>query len=180
MNLVQCTEAALTLTAAELRRRACVVQKLDPVAPVRGYPGRIGQVIVSLLVNAAQAIPEKSTRPAEIRVATRMADDDRVVVEVSDTGTGIAPEVLKRIFEPFFTTKPRGVGTGLGLALAKRAVSEMGGDILCESALGTGTTFRVISPAVQPLDSRKPHARRPARPAGPAAVGGTAPPPAQT
>jgi CheY-like chemotaxis protein len=83
----------------------------------------------------------------EIRVATRTDGPGRVVVEIADTGAGIAPELVDRIFEPFFTTKPVGVGTGLGLSICRGIVTALGGDITVESTPGAGTTFRVVLPA---------------------------------
>jgi len=73
-------------------------------------------------------------------------DEERVVVEVSDNGLGIDPQVIDRIFEPFFTTKPAGQGTGLGLYIARAIVNDLGGQIEVESALGRGTTVRIILP----------------------------------
>src|SRR6185295_12739519 len=83
----------------------------------------------------------------EIRV-TAVGEGDRVVVEVRDTGVGIAPEVLGRVFDPFFTTKPRGVGTGLGLPISRGIVKSFGGEITVASAVDAGTTFRVSLPAL--------------------------------
>jgi signal transduction histidine kinase len=73
-----------------------------------------------------------------------------VVIEVSDTGMGIAPEALARIFEPFYTTKPPGEGTGLGLSVSYGIVQAHGGEITVRSAPGAGTTFAVALPAVPP------------------------------
>jgi len=84
--------------------------------------GRLTQVFVNLLVNAAQAIPDGEANDNEIRITTR-EESGRVVVEIRDTGTGIAPEDLPRIFEPFFTTKAKGVGTGLGLSISHTIVT---------------------------------------------------------
>src|SRR5581483_8283132 len=72
-----------------------------------------------------------------------------VVVEVSDTGAGMAPEIAARIFDPFFTTKPEGVGTGLGLAICHRIVTRAGGEIAVQSQPGQGTRFRVTLPRAQ-------------------------------
>ncbi len=99
----------------------------------------IGQVLANLVLNAAQAMPERGA----IRVAASCRGD-RVVIEVSDSGPGIEPEVLSRVFDPFFTTKRR--GTGLGLAIARRNVESHGGEIRVESRPGGGTSFRVELP----------------------------------
>jgi two-component system cell cycle sensor histidine kinase/response regulator CckA len=69
-----------------------------------------------------------------------------VIVEITDTGSGIAPEVLSRIFEPLFTTKRIGTGSGLGLTITRGIVTSLGGTIEVESTLGEGSTFRVVFP----------------------------------
>jgi CheY-like chemotaxis protein len=105
-------------------------------------------VFLNLIVNAAQSIPEGHTDLNEIRIRTYPSDRDRaVVVEISDTGSGIEPEVMSRLFTPFFTTKPQGVGTGLGLAICQRIVTALGGEISVTSAIGKGTMFHVRIPA---------------------------------
>ena len=142
-------ELALSLADVELRHRAVVVKDYEPGLKVLGDETRLGQVFLNLLVNAAQAIPEGRTQSHEIRVTTRRDDRGQVVVSVSDTGSGISPEVLPRIFEPFFTTKPVGMGTGLGLSICHSYVQAMGGEILVQSELGHGTTFEVLLPSAQ-------------------------------
>jgi two-component system NtrC family sensor kinase len=76
-------------------------------------------------------------------------DEDKVVVEVSDTGVGIPPENLAKIFEPFFTTKEIGRGTGLGLAVCYGILTEHGGSLDVQSTVGTGTTFTITLPAIK-------------------------------
>ncbi|HEX8436418.1 sensor histidine kinase, partial [Archangium sp.] len=137
-------DLVLSIAAAEVRHRARVVKDYDPVPAVLGDETRLGQVLLNLLINAAQAIPEGQARQHELRISTRQDEQGRVVVAVSDTGQGIAPEVLPRIFEPFFTTKPVGVGTGLGLSICHSYVQAMGGDIRVRSEVGRGTTFEVV------------------------------------
>jgi CheY-like chemotaxis protein/anti-sigma regulatory factor (Ser/Thr protein kinase) len=107
----------------------------------------LGQVFLNLLVNAAQALPEGQADRNAIRVRTAVSADGRVMIDVEDTGPGISPEHVRRLFTPFFTTKPVGVGTGLGLSICHRIVSGMNGHIEVDTAVGRGTTFRVIVPA---------------------------------
>jgi CheY-like chemotaxis protein len=116
---------------------------------VDGNDSRLGQVFLNLIVNAAQAIPEGDTARQEIRVTTFNYRDDRVAIEVRDTGSGISEALRAKIFDPFFTTKPAGVGTGLGLAICHRLISAMNGTIEVESELGKGTLFRVILPVAR-------------------------------
>jgi CheY-like chemotaxis protein len=132
-----------------VRHRARLVREYAEVPAVWANEARLGQVFVNLLVNAAHAIPEQSAqgaRPHEIHVRTR-ASGPWVVVEIEDSGAGIAPQHRSRIFDPFFTTKPVGQGTGLGLSICHSIVTALGGKIELESEPGRGTTFRVLLPA---------------------------------
>jgi PAS domain S-box-containing protein len=139
--------AALNLAQNELRHRARLVTRFDPVPAVRAGEFEVGQVVVNLLVNAAHAIPEGASDRNEIRVSTRTAADGAAVVEVQDTGQGIAAEHLGRIFEPFFSTKALGKGSGLGLTVCHGIVAALDGRIEVESTPGRGATFRVVLPA---------------------------------
>lgn len=129
----------------------------DPrLDPVRADRGKIEQVIMNLVVNARDAMAQGG----RIAIATQNAEfatpqlhgrfavppGRYVRVTVADEGSGIAPDVLGKIFEPFFTTKRVGEGTGLGLSTAYGIVKQTGGYILCESVVGTGTTFTIYLP----------------------------------
>ena len=148
-------EGCLRMTANLTAARARVTRALGEVPPVRATEARIAQVVLNLVVNAAQAIPEGRPAEHEIRVATRVLSEDRIEIEVRDTGGGIAPELLPRIFDPFFTTKAPGEGTGLGLSICHGIVAGLGGEIRVESAVGAGTAFRVLLPAVRPDGSAR-------------------------
>jgi CheY-like chemotaxis protein/anti-sigma regulatory factor (Ser/Thr protein kinase) len=130
------------MTAHEVRHRATVVKVLEPVPLVVGDRGRLVQVFVNLLVNAAHAIPPGHADEYEIVVSTRVRDG-MVEAEVADSGTGIPRESVDRIFEPFYTTKPVGEGTGLGLAICHGIVTSYGGEILVSSTPGRGSVFTV-------------------------------------
>ncbi len=140
-------QSAIGLASNEIRRRARLAVDPGEVPPVVAGEHRLGQVLVSLLINAAQAIPEGRAPENLVRAATATAPDGRAVIEISDTGAGIAPEVLPRIFDPFFTTKPVGVGTGLGLSICHGIVRQLGGEISVKSEPGKGATFRILLPA---------------------------------
>jgi CheY-like chemotaxis protein/anti-sigma regulatory factor (Ser/Thr protein kinase) len=146
VDLRRLAESSIHLAAHELSRRARVVRDLGPVPPVRANEARIGQVLLNLLVNAAQALPEDGAAGHEVRISTRTDAAGRAVVVVSDTGPGIPPELRGRIFEPFFTTKPQGVGTGLGLWISRNIVAAAGGTLEVESVAGAGATFQVVLP----------------------------------
>lgn len=145
-DLNRCVEDALRLCSNELRYKASVHRDLGPLPPVLCYPQQIEQVLVNLLVNAAQAIPERG----EITVATRL-EEGRAVIRIRDTGCGITPEHLPKLFEPFFTTKPVGKGTGLGLHVAYKIVRAHGGKIEVASKQWEGSEFSVYLPVTGPV-----------------------------
>ncbi len=139
--------SAIRVADAEVRPHARLEADLQAVARVRANAGRLGQVVLNLVVNAAQA--PSTASPRVIRVSTR-GDGDHVLIDVEDNGPGIAAELAARIFEPFFSTKPAGEGTGLGLAICKSLVEGFGGTIqLARSELG-GALFRVRLRAAAP------------------------------
>jgi len=124
--------------------------------PVKVDLGQFEQVIVNLVVNARDAMPDGGTitvRTANVgedtvREMNQAGFDtaDYVLIEVNDTGTGIEPDVLKKVFEPFFTTKEVGKGTGLGLSMVYGIIKQTGGFIFVDSEVGEGTTFRIYLP----------------------------------
>jgi len=145
-------DSSLRMADNEIRHRARVVKQFGAVPCVQAREERLGQVFLNLLVNAAQALPDGRAEHNEIRVSTRF-DEDRVIVEVTDTGPGIPPKIIGRIFDAFFTTKDVGSGTGLGLAISHRIVTDLGGDLTVESEMGKGTTFRVSIPVCSAQDT---------------------------
>jgi two-component system cell cycle sensor histidine kinase/response regulator CckA len=124
--------------------------------PVKTDLSQFEQVLINLCVNARDAMPQGGKLTLRTKNVTAdevaafnysyMPHEDMVLVEVSDNGTGIAPEIMDKIFEPFFTTKDVGKGTGLGLAMVYGIVKQSGGYIQPESEIGKGTTFRVFLP----------------------------------
>ncbi len=154
VDLVEVLNAATRLLAHELRLRGRLTMNLEHLPAVNANPGRLEQVFVNLLLNAAQALPDGESGN-EIVVTGSVEPDGRVRVEVRDNGIGIPPDVLSRVFDPFFTTKPVGVGTGLGLAISHRIVSQLGGEIAIDSVPGKGTTVYVVLPnAIAASDTR--------------------------
>lgn len=134
-------ETTLRVAHNEIKYKADVVCEFSDIPSIECVPSRINQVILNLLVNAAQAMEEHG----RIVVRTR-AEGNNVVVEVEDNGQGMSQDVRKRIFEPFFTTKPKGKGTGLGLPLSYSIVREHAGELRVDSELGKGTCFRITLP----------------------------------
>src|SRR5262249_11191457 len=134
--------------------------ELEPdLGHVRADPGQIEQVIVNLVVNARDAMPDGGTLTIRTRnVGTEGSYTQprlgaplgpHVVISVGDTGVGIDPETQKRIFEPFFTTKEKPHGTGLGLATVYGIVSQSGGQVVVESEPGRGARFDIYLPRVE-------------------------------
>ncbi|AKF81041.1 histidine kinase [Myxococcus fulvus 124B02] len=148
VDVVRAVEGALRLVRNELTHRARMVCTLERVPPVHGNEVRLGQVVLNLLVNALQSLPERPAEENRVRVSLRTGRAGQVELEVSDNGHGMAPEVQRRIFDPFFTTRPVGEGTGLGLSICLTLVQAMGGRIEVSSAQGWGSTFRVVLPAL--------------------------------
>ncbi|BDG10623.1 PAS domain-containing hybrid sensor histidine kinase/response regulator [Anaeromyxobacter paludicola] len=145
--------------------------------PVRLDPAQFQQVIVNLAVNARAAMPgggqltveaHDATLDAAAAAALDLAPGDYVHVLVTDTGHGMAPEVLERVFEPFFTTREPGKGTGLGLASAYGTVAQAGGQLRAESAPGVGSVFHIYLPRCH----ETPPAASAPPPAEPGARGG--------
>jgi two-component system cell cycle sensor histidine kinase/response regulator CckA len=128
--------------------------------PVKVDIGQFEQVVVNLAVNARDAMPdggELTVRTMNVAAAEcqkfgyrELTAADYVLVEIEDTGSGIAPDVLKKIFEPFFTTKEVGKGTGLGLSMVYGIIKQTGGFIFCDSEVGKGSVFRIFLPRYVP------------------------------
>ncbi len=149
IELQRVLDASANMAWNEIRQRARLIKDYAVELPlVLGNESRLGQVFLNLLINAAQAIPEGAPDQNQVRICTRR-EEERVIVEVSDSGAGIAREHLPRLFDPFFTTKPIGVGTGLGLFICQNIISALGGEITVRSAPGKGTTMIVSLPAAK-------------------------------
>lgn len=123
------------------------IEVMEQLSPVLGDEGQLQQAVIALATNGIDAMPEGGRLTLRGR-----NENDHVLVEIGDTGVGIAPENLTKIFDPFFTTKEIGRGTGLGLAVCYGIVTEHGGRLDVQSAVGAGTTFTISLPAVNPED----------------------------
>jgi PAS domain S-box-containing protein len=142
VNLKENLESTLVIAKLELMGRVKVVLDVDNLPDIRCYPAQLNQVFLNIIVNAAQAIEGRG-------VLTIRGRDigDSIVLQFTDTGSGIPPEVIDHIFEPFFTTKPVGSGTGLGLAIAYRIITDRHkGAIHVESTPGIGSIFTITLP----------------------------------
>ncbi|GGA47844.1 cell cycle histidine kinase CckA [Pelagibacterium lentulum] len=142
------------------------VEHAREVWPVRADLVQLEQVIINLVVNARDAMPEGGqiilrTRNVDVGEAETytyrgMPPADYVLIEVADTGTGMSAEIMEKIFEPFFSTKELGKGTGLGLSMVYGIIKQTGGFIYPESEVGVGTTFRLFLPRHIPIEVEAP------------------------
>jgi signal transduction histidine kinase len=143
VHLYSVIECATSMAYNEIKYRARLVKEYGRTPKVMANDGRLSQVFLNLLINAAHAIEEGNVDDNEIRVRT-WTEGEEVLAEVSDTGKGIPQENLCHLFEPFFTTKETGVGTGLGLYICHNIVRSYGGRIDVESEPGGGGTRFVV------------------------------------
>ena len=136
-------DSVFRLTEYLLRKGKVTLELSVPEKPVMALydSQQIEQVLINLVTNAVQAMPDGGTLKASLS-----KQNGQVEIELTDTGIGILPENLPRIFDPFFTTKPEGEGTGLGLSVSYGIISEHGGKIDVQSTPGVGTTFRITLP----------------------------------
>ncbi len=145
LDLATVVEHAVALTRGELEAVARVQTVFEPVPLVRASARGLGQVFVSLLVNAAQAIAPGARDANHVVIEVDTTDEGWARVAIADSGTGISREHLLRIFEPLFSTK-RGAGMGIGLAVVREIVEQFGGRISVESDPGFGTLFVIELP----------------------------------
>lgn len=140
-------DSAINMAWSEIRHRARLLREYAITPTVHASETRLGQVFLNLLVNATQAIEEAGATQNTIRVVAGTAPDGRALIEIWDSGIGIAQMHRDRIWEPFFTTKT-GEGTGLGLSICQSIVTSFGGEIEADRDEAKGTVFRVLLPAV--------------------------------
>ncbi len=164
VDLNRAVEKSVRLAANQIRQRARLVQELGEGPRVLADESRLSQVVLNLVMNAAQAIEEGHADRNEIRLRT-WASSVEAFLEVADTGKGIPPEHLEKLFDPFFTTKPVGEGLGLGLAICHNIVTSYEGRIDVESQQGTGSRFVARFPLAPPEAQSVPSATE--KPAGP-------------
>lgn len=140
VNITDNIDIILTLYHNQIKQNIDLIQNYQPVPEIFGYPEELSQVWTNLIHNALQAMNYKGT--LQIKV---FQQENSVVVQISDSGTGIPLEIQQKIFEPFFTTKPAGEGSGLGLDIVSKIIKKHGGAIEVASEPGQ-TTFSVFLP----------------------------------
>ncbi len=146
VDVQEALDVAVSVATNQFKYRAHLVRDYGHVPTVIADQSRLTQVFVNLIVNAAQAIPERRNREGRIELRTLLNPAGQVRVEVCDNGLGIPEEVRTRIFDPFYTTKPVGVGTGLGLSISRNIIKSFHGDIEIESEENEGTCVAVVLP----------------------------------
>ena len=135
-------ESTLNMVWNELKYKAAITKEYGDLPHILCFPTELNQVFMNLLINAAQAIPNRG----EITIRT-FQENGHIRIQIRDTGAGISKENLPRLFDPFFTTKEPGKGTGLGLSIAHSIVVEKHhGTLAVQSEMGKGTTFTITLP----------------------------------
>ncbi|MEW5850015.1 MAG: ATP-binding protein [Myxococcota bacterium] len=147
VELAAVVESALRLTHGEVKHKASLRQELGAAPVVMGNDGQLCQVVVNLIINAAQAMDQAGPDHNEITVTLGTAGEGHAVMAVHDTGSGIPTEVLPHVFERFFTTKPAGTGTGLGLTICQEIITAHRGTISVRNRKERGATVEVCLPA---------------------------------
>lgn len=147
VNLLENIESTLSLVAPELKQRKITVNLDFPdILPVECYPSELNQAFMNVIMNAIQAIEQDGCLNIK-----GWEENCKIWLEFSDTGCGIPQEILNKIFNPFFTTKPVGTGTGLGLSLTYKIITERhGGTISVDSKINEGSVFRIMIPREVP------------------------------
>ena len=142
-NMNAVIDSVLSIVANSLKNKVTIKKEPGEVPKIKCNAQQLSQVFLNLIVNASQAM---EGRPGAVTVKT-FHKEGRVVVQISDTGCGMTPEVMGRIFEPFFTTKGAEQGTGLGLSITHDIIKRHNGEISVTSEVGKGTTFTISLPA---------------------------------
>jgi CheY-like chemotaxis protein len=152
LDVASVLEATLGLVENQLRHRARVVRAFGEAPKVMATASSLGQAFLNLLLDAAQAIPENAASKHEVRVSLGRTPAGAALVEISDTGASMTPEMLAHAFDPHRSRKPGGPA-GMGLPVARAVIESLGGVVSVESEPGRGTTARVELPAAPPQRS---------------------------
>jgi len=143
-NINQCLDSTLVIANHILKRHMTVVKDYGKIPDIVCAPAQLNQVFLNIITNAAHACEEKGE--GVLRLKT-FVEKNEAVVQISDNGKGIPPEIINKIFDPFFTTKPVGKGTGLGLSISRKIIEEgHNGRITVKSNVGHGTDFFIYLP----------------------------------
>ncbi len=149
-------DTTLALVQNQIRHRAHLVREYAGSNYAWTNAAILSQVLLNLLLNAAESMEPGHVDENELRLVLRSGSEGRVTIEVRDTGCGIAPDVLPHVFDPFFSTKPVGDGTGMGLTVTRRLLTQLEGHITVRSTVGEGSSFIVSLPALDRSAPRRP------------------------
>jgi signal transduction histidine kinase len=153
VNINTIVRDAVIMTQSRWRDVVEPTTDLQAVAPVHASATELRRVLMNLIVNAIDAMPNGGS----LQLST--SDGGGMVsIVVADTGTGMPPHIQARIFDPFFTTKALGMGTGLGLSICQQIITRYGGTISVASTPGQGTTFTIQLPIANPVPAASPTA----------------------
>ncbi|WP_454783238.1 MASE1 domain-containing protein [Legionella sp. WA2022007384] len=141
VNIHENIDSTLTLLHNQFRDRIIINKNYGDIPEIECFSGKLNQVFMNILTNAAHAIPEHG----EITITTAKKKN-HILIRIRDTGVGMTKETMAKMFEPFFTTKPVGKGTGLGLSISYSIIQEHHGTITIKSALGKGSEFKITLP----------------------------------
>ena len=145
LDVATVAERVLDVTASEIARHAQLERAFSPAPRVLATERQLGQLLVSLLLNGAQAIPRGDREHNRVVIRIDRSDDGWARIEIEDSGSGIPADQVQRIFEPLYSTK-RGAGAGVGLAIVRDTIAALGGRLSVKSEPGRGSTFRVELP----------------------------------
>ena len=140
-------KSTLNIANNQIKNRATIRPDLGDLPLVECAASQINQVLLNLIVNAAQSIPDEKEGVINIRTSS---DDASVFIEVEDNGQGMSDDILQKVFDPFFTTKDPGKGTGLGLSVSQKIIQDHGGLLTASSIVGVGSIFKISLPVTQP------------------------------
>jgi PAS domain S-box-containing protein len=150
VDLVRVCEQALVLAHHALKADIELVRALEPVPPVKGNEARLGQVVLNLLINAAQAFSPDGHGRRQVTVRTGKLEGGEIFLDVVDSGAGIPPERLARIFEPSLIPGSSDGNSGVGLSLCQNIVMQHGGRLEAQNLSAGGASFRIVLPAKCP------------------------------
>lgn len=149
-------ESTMVILNSLVKDRINVIKEYGDIPFVECYAGKLNQVFLNIITNAIYAIDKKfpANSGGILKIETSLLDNgSSVAVKISDNGIGIPEDIRNKIFEPFFTTKDVGEGTGLGMSIAYNTIDKHNGKIWIESVLGEGTTFNIVIPIKQTINS---------------------------
>ena len=149
-DINQIIDATILFVISRFKNKIKIIKKYNELPQVYVYPGKLSQVFVNILSNAIDAILEKNdTFDNSILTIHSFINDNDIIIEFIDTGTGIRPEIIDKLYDPFFTTKKIGKGTGLGLSISYGIIEEHNGKIFAKNNQTVGATITIQIPIIK-------------------------------